>query len=397
MSIKPTEKLWNANYNKVMLINFTLFFSFYLITPLLPLYMSETFHSTKDIIGLVLSGYSVVALLMRPFSGFMVDNFPRKTMLLACLTANFVFFGGYVAGASLLAFAVMRTLHGGPFGAATVANSTMAIDVLPASRRNEGIGYYGLSNNLASAIAPMAGLYIYHNTNNFSIIFWTALIVAGIGLALAQTIQAPSHPVERTSRPLSLDRFFLRRGWFLAFNILFFGLCWGILSSYLAIYGKERLGITGGTGTFFLLLSAGLILSRLQGAKSLRQGRLLPNATEGVMLSTIGYVMFVAWPTMTGYYISAILIGLGNGHMWPAFQNMIITIAKHNERGTANSTILTAWDLGMGGGVLVGGVIAEHFGYDTTFRTMAVLHIIALAIYLMLTHHKFRNLTNKQI
>ena len=167
MSIKPTEKLWNANYNKVMLINFTLFFSFYLITPLLPLYMSETFHSTKDIIGLVLSGYSVVALLMRPFSGFMVDNFPRKTMLLACLTANFVFFGGYVAGASLLAFAVMRTLHGGPFGAATVANSTMAIDVLPASRRNEGIGYYGLSNNLASAIAPMAGLYIYHNTNNF--------------------------------------------------------------------------------------------------------------------------------------------------------------------------------------------------------------------------------------
>lgn len=195
---------------------------------------------------------------------------------------------------------------------------------------------------------------------------------------------------------MSLDRFFLLRGWFLAFNILFFGLCWGILSSYLAIYGKERLGITSGTGTFFLLLSAGLILSRLQGAKSLRQGRLLPNATEGVVLSTIGYVMFIAWPSMTGYYLSAILIGLGNGHMWPAFQNMIIAIAKHNERGTANSTILTAWDLGMGGGVLIGGVIAEHFGYDATFWTMAALHIVALVIYLLLTHHKFRNLTNNQ-
>ena len=73
MSMKPTEKLWNANYNKVMLINFTLFFSFYLITPLLPLYMSETFHSTKDVIGLVLSGYSVVALLMRPFSGLVLE------------------------------------------------------------------------------------------------------------------------------------------------------------------------------------------------------------------------------------------------------------------------------------------------------------------------------------
>ena len=106
--------------------------------------------------------------------------------------------------------------------------------------------------------------------------------------------------------------------------------------------------------------------------------------------------MFIAWPSMTGYYLSAILIGLGNGHMWPAFQNMIIAIAKHNERGTANSTILTAWDLGMGGGVLIGGVIAEHFGYDATFWTMAALHIVALVIYLLLTHHKFRNLTNNQ-
>ena len=75
---------------------------------------------------------------------------------------------------------------------------------------------------------------------------------------------------------------------------------------------------------------------------------------------------------------------------------MIIAIAKHNERGTANSTILTAWDLGMGGGVLIGGVIAEHFGYDATFWTMAALHIVALVIYLLLTHHKFRILINKQ-
>ena len=52
------EKLWNANYCKVMTANFTLFFAFYLLTPLLPLYLSEHFSATKDVIGLVLSGYT---------------------------------------------------------------------------------------------------------------------------------------------------------------------------------------------------------------------------------------------------------------------------------------------------------------------------------------------------
>ena len=138
-----TEKLWNRNYCKVMIANFTLFFAFYLLTPLLPLYLSEHFHATKDMIGLVLSGYSVTAMLFRPFSGFMVDNFQRKKVLMVTFFVFFIFFAGYLMAGTLLLFAIVRTLHGGPFGAITVANSTVAIDVLPSSRRNEGIGYYG--------------------------------------------------------------------------------------------------------------------------------------------------------------------------------------------------------------------------------------------------------------
>ena len=154
------EKLWNRNYNKVMVTNFTLFFSFYLLAPILPLYLSETFQASKDMIGIVLSGYTVAALLVRPLCGFVVDSFPRKAVLLICLFLYFILFGGYIVAGGLLMFAIVRTLHGAPFGASTVANSTMAIDVLPSSRRKEGIGLYGLSNNLASAIAPTVGLYI---------------------------------------------------------------------------------------------------------------------------------------------------------------------------------------------------------------------------------------------
>ena len=156
------EKLWNGNYNRVMITNFSLFFSFYLLTPLLPIYLSETFNASKDMIGLVLSGYTLVALITRPFSGFIADSFPRKKVLLVCLFLYFIIFGGYIVAGSLVLFAIFRTLHGGPFGASTVSNSTMAIDVLPPSRRNEGIGLYGLSNNLASAIAPTIGIYLHH-------------------------------------------------------------------------------------------------------------------------------------------------------------------------------------------------------------------------------------------
>ncbi len=383
------ERLWNRNYCKVMTANFSLFFAFYLLTPLLPIYLHETFGATKDVIGLVLSGYTITALLFRPFSGYFVDSFPRKTVLLIAYTAFAIFFAGYLAASTLLLFTIVRTLHGGPFGALTVANSTVAIDVLPSSRRNEGIGYYGLSNNLAMAISPSFAIYLYSQTHNFELLFWLALAIATFGLAVDATVTLEQRQVLNNKKAISLDRFFLKRGWLLGINMVFFGFCFGVLSNYLAIYGKQVMGITGGTGTWFLLCAMGLMLSRLQGGKALRQGRLSHNAAEGMLISLVGYTLFVSCPNMIGYYGSALLIGLGNGHMWPAFQNMMISMAHHNERGTANSTILIAWDIGMGLGVLLGGIIAETLGYTTAFWTVAAVNAIGVALYFVRTQGFF--------
>lgn len=385
------ERLWNRNYIKVMTANFSLFFAFYLLTPLLPLYLSETFGATKDVIGLVLSGYTITALLFRPFSGYLVDSFPRKMVLMVSYTAFAIFFAGYLAASSLLLFTIVRTLHGGPFGTLTVANSTVAIDVLPSSRRNEGIGYYGLSNNLAMATAPTFAVFVYAETHNFELLFWLALAIATFGWIVDATVnlQKPTANSQRQKAKLSLDRFFLKRGWLLGVNMVFFGFCFGVLSNYLAIYGKQVMGITGGTGTWFMLCSIGLILSRLQGGKALRKGLLTHNASEGMLISLVGYTLFVAFPNMFGYYASAILIGLGNGHMWPAFQNMMISMAYHNERGTANSTILISWDIGMGLGILAGGAIAEHLGYTTAFWTVAVMNAIGVLLYFLKTRDFF--------
>ena len=301
----------------------------------------------------------------------------------------FIFFGGYLAAGTLLLFTIVRTLHGAPFGALTVANSTVAIDVLPSSRRTEGVGLYGLSNNIAMAVAPSVGIFVYNQTNNFMLLFWIALVIALIGMLIDSTVTLRDRELVKNKQKLSLDRFFLVRGWLLAVNMLFFGFCFGVLSNYLAIYGRDELGITGGTGMYFMVLSVGLVASRLQGRKSLREGKLSKNALEGIILSTIGYTVFVAVKNEYGYYLSALLIGLGNGHLWPAFQNMMVQMASSNQRGTANSTIFVSWDAGLGVGVLVGGVIAELVGYRAAFWTVSAMHVIGLALFVWRTRGFF--------
>lgn len=382
MNTKPqVEKLWNTNYIKIWCANFMIFFSFMLLTPLLPIYLRDTFQADKDTIGFVLFGYSVMALVARLFSGYIVDSFPRKMVLMVCFVVFTFFFVGYVAAGSLVLFAIVRTLHGQPFGATTVANSTIAIDVLPSSRRTEGIGYYGLSNNIASAISPSVAIWIYASTHNFNILFWLAMIIAFLGLIIDATVKTSPREIVKDKTPISLDRFFLLKGWSHALTMVCFAFSYGVLSTYVAIYGKEKLGIEGGSGTFFLLLSVGLILSRLQGGKALREGKITQNASMGVCVSLCGYLIFAALPNEFGYYGAAVVIGLGNGHMYPAYQNMFVNLAPHSQRGTANSSILVSWDVGVGLGILLGGILSEHYGYSTAFWVGWLVNMLGFSGY----------------
>lgn len=384
-----SEKLWNREYIKVMTSNFLLFFAFYLLTPLLPIYLDEQFQAEKDMIGLVLSGYVVATLLVRPFSGFMVDCFNRKKVLMLCFFAFFICFAGYIGAATLLMFAIVRTIHGIPFGAATVANSTVAIDVLPSSRRNEGIGFYGLSNNLAMAIAPSAGIYIYHATDNFTLLFWISLILALVGFYSTTRVRIPQREIVKNKPAMSLDHFFLTRAWLMAINISMFGLCWGVMSNYVALYGQKELGITDGTGLFFMLLSSGLVISRLFGRKALRAGHLTESCAAGVICSTVGYGLFACCLGEWSYYLSALLIGLGNGRMYPAFLNMFVKVARHDQRGTANSSILISWDTGMGLGILLGGFLCEYISFTTAFWVTAAMQAVGAILFLVATRFFF--------
>lgn len=381
--------LWNSNYLKVWSANFMIFFSFMLLTPLMPLYLADTFHADKEMIGFVLSGYTLTALLIRPFSGYFVDTFPRRTVLLVSYFLFAALFAGYLVAGSLLLFAIVRTLHGAPFGAATVSNSTVAIDVLHPKRRAEGIGYYGLSNNIATAIGPTVALMIYGACQSYDVLFWIALAVAMLGLWINSTLRLQPRPKVANKPPMSLDRFILLKGWSLGICMIGFAISYGILTTYLAIYGKEELGITGGTGFFFMLLSIGLILSRLAGGRTLRRGLIRQNAAIGVLIALCGYLLFALLHTPIGFYGAALVIGLGNGHLFPAFQTMFLNLASNDQRGTANSTFLVTWDIGIGIGIILGGSIAEHCGYHAAFWVAAAANAVAVLNYFLHTDRHF--------
>ena len=381
--------LWNSNYTKAWVSNFMIFFSFMLLTPLLPLYMSEEFGADKDLIGMVLSGYTLTALLVRPFSGYFVDSFPRKMVLLVSYFFFMALFACYMVAGTVLLFAIVRTLHGFPFGATTVANSTVAIDVLHPTRRAEGIGYYGLSNNIATAIGPTVAILIYQAWESYDLLFALSLLFALCGLIISATLKLPKKEIVKNKQKLSLDRFLLLKGWSLGIAMCCFSFSYGVLATYLAIYGKEELGITGGTGLFFMILSIGLICSRLVGSRTLRKGKIVENASFGVMVSVFGYLLFAALHNLWGYYGAALIIGLGNGHMFPAFQTMFINLASHEQRGTANSTLLVSWDIGIGLGIMVGGFLAEHWGYYSAFWGAWAVNLAGVIFFLSFARRQF--------
>ena len=365
-------RLWNSNYTKTWIATFMLYFSFMLLMPLFPLYLRDTFGANKETIGIVLSGYTIAALFIRPISGYLVDTFPRKVILLLFYALFVALSAGYLVAASITMFAIFRTLHGIPFGATTVAGTTMAVDVLHPTRRAEGI----VGVVICSTIKPSTPTAMGSNQQ--------------MAVKVSHTPHFTLHP----PRPaLILGRLFLLRGWRLGLSMVCFSMSYGIISTYVAIYAADELDIKEGAGIFFFLLAGGLALSRLTGARGLRRGRIVHNASEGMLVSLVGYFLFAAVHNPFAFYASALIIGLGNGHMYPAYQNMFINLATNNQRGTANSTLLTSWDSGMGLGVLLGGILAEAVNYHASFWMMWIANLTGVLLFFFLARQHYQRNT----
>ena len=119
----------------------------------------------------------------------------------------------------------------------------------------------------------------------------------------------------------------------------------------------------------------------------MKAGGLTQSCAGGVILSLVGYTLFALSINQWTFYASALFVGLGNGQMYPAFLNMFIKVARHDQRGTANSSILISWDLGMGIGILIGGFLAEYISYSAAFWDTAAMQAAGALLFLSATRY----------
>ena len=379
------DKLITKNYIEILAANFLLFFGFWLLMPVLPFYLAEVFDANKTTIGAVLSCYTIAALCIRPFSGYLLDTFARKPLYLLAYFTFTAIFGGYLIAGTLTLFILFRIIHGVSFGMVTVSGNTIVIDIMPSSRRGEGLGYYGLANNIAMSIGPMTGLFLHDAGADYTLIFCCSLGSCLIGFRLASLVKSSyKPPVKR--EPISLDRFILLKGIPAGFSLLLLSIPYGMTTNYVAMYAKQ-IGIQASTGFFFTFMALGMAVSRLFSGRLVDRGMVTQVIEAGLYLvcfcffglSSCGWLTTwsLQWSTYFLFTI-ALLLGIGFGTMFPAYNTLFVNLAPNNQRGTATSTYLTSWDVGIGAGMLLGGYIAEIATFKMAYLVGAGVTVTAL-------------------
>ena len=398
MEAATIDRLWTRDYIFVCISAFMMSFSFFILVPTLPLYLKDTFHIGQGLVGIVLSCYVVAVLSVRPLVGFMADTFPRKSVYIVAY-AIFVssFLGYFFITQTLVLFILLRIFHGFSFGMLTTAGNTLVIDVMPSSRRGEGLGYYGVTNNLAMAFGPMAGLFII-SSGNYTLLFLTSLCTGVVGLCFAAAARAPRRVLaEKMEFKLSADRFFLKEGIRACIAFFLLAMPYGMTTSYIALYARE-VGITHNAGLFFTVMAAGLIASRLHSGKRVDKGFITETIRTGIIIAFFGALgeaalAYVAGVGLTAgyitYFLTAFLFGYGYGTLFPAYNTLFINLAPNSRRATANATYLTGWDVGIGCGMLFGGYIAE-LEYAYCYMFGAVLVLLALLFFVRVVTPHFQ-------
>lgn len=393
------DKLVTTSYCLIIAANFLFFFGFWLLMPVLPFYLQEVFEANKTTIGMILSCYTVAALSIRPFSGYLLDTFSRKPLYLIAYFLFTAMFGGYLLSSTLTLFILFRIIHGISFGMTTVGGNTIVIDIMPASRRGEGLGYYGLANNLAMSIGPMAGLFLHEAGASYPLIFGSSLTACFIGLLCALSVKTPyKPPVKR--EPISLDRFILLKGLPAGISLLLLSIPYGMTTNYVAMYAAQ-IGIDAPTGFFFTFMAIGMAASRLISGRLVDRGKITQVIQAGLYLVVISFfllsacVYIIQWNAMACillFYLISLMLGIGFGIMFPAYNTLFVNLAPNNQRGTATSTYLTSWDVGIGIGMVTGGYISEVCSFDKAYLVGACLTVVSFIYFRQkVTPHFHRN------
>lgn len=371
-------KLWNKNFVQCCSSYFLMNFAFYMLMPTIPVYLVEELKIDPSQVGMALSSYTLGLMLIRPFSGYLVDCFSRKPLYFFAFLAFATMFAGYFFATTVLAVMIIRFIQGSFMGLTSVAGNTIAIDVIPSERRGEGMGYYGLTINLAMSLSPLVAVALY-NKSGFHPVVLTGLIIAFVGVCSVALIRYPKRKTVNRP-PLSLDRFILVKALWAGLAYMLCAIPYGMIISFVILYGKE-IAIEN-PGNFFIFLAIGIGSARLISGKLVDRGKIHLVSTIALSILTLTFALFALIHTETAFFACALAIGIGFGISVPAFQMLFANVAPHNMRGTATSTYLTSFDLGVSIGMLTAGFISSHYNLAASYLVGSLFCALSLVVYL---------------
>ena len=382
--ILQQERLWTKNFLNLCICSFFIFMSFYALLTALPFFVLDELNLASGKIGFVISIYLFAAVIIRPFAGRWLDTAGRKKVLSVSLVLLLAASVAYLFVDSYNLLVLIRFIQGIGFGMATTATGAIAADLVPETRRGEGIGYYGLFMSMAMVVGPYLGLTVIQQLS-FLALFIVCILFAGGSLVLGISISLPRHtyvkPAEK--QRLSLSRIFEKTAIPISVTAIFLAFAYSSLLSYVSLYATD-IGLESIAGIFFIVFAIVIIVSRpftgkwfdMYGENRIVYPALLLFFAGMILLSFTGNAFL--------YLLSAAVIGLGYGAIIPSFQTISIQKAAPNRRGMATATYFIFFDTGIGIGAYLNGIFSAEIGYRSMFLVCAAFVLVTLLSYFLL-------------
>ena len=347
------ESIWSFPYIALMVVNLFQSMAAFMANTTLPVY-ADVLGASPSVVGIVVSSFSVTALLTRPFAGPAFDSFSRKRLLMAsqCIICACMFLYGVVD--SLQGLVIVRLVHGVGIGCSGPLAMSLVSEFLPESRFASGISIYALAQSFAQVVGPAAGLYLV-DAIGFSPSYFLAagcLLVAICGVGL---IREPYR--ERLRYELKLDRMFAPEAVGKGVALMLLATSFSCMGAYVVLYGYS-VGVSQ-MGVFFIVYAFCLLGTRpLFGSMADRFGapRML---AVGIAFFAASYVALAVADNLVAFIIAAILGSAGFGCCGPLLQSAALASVPPSRRGAASNTAFTGLDLGMLIGPIIGGMVIE--------------------------------------
>lgn len=366
------EKLWTKNFIMISLSNFFLFLGFQMLLPTIPIYV-KSLGALDGTVGIVASIISISGILTRFGTGSLMDTTKRKTLFIFSQVILLIVFGAYYFAGTVIVVALIRFLHGIGWGIATTVNGASVGSFLPASRRGEGFGYYGLSTTLAMAVGPFLALELAQ-TNNYNMVFGLAFVTTLISVSLSYFVDRPNGKRvygEQTkgARPY-LDKALL----FPCFLLLLVTISYSGILSFISLYEGEK-GFLG-VSLFFVINALSAFVAQLFAGRIFdAKGPAWILVPAGLSL-TIALILLWIAHSIHFVWLSGVFFGLGIGSVFPTIQSWVNSIAGPNRGGMANMAYFNAFDIGLGFGSLALSVIAGLTSYTEMYGFTIVLTLL---------------------